>query len=1273
MISNQIIIDPLRERIKLDVNAADLVTLKDRDLFMLVSKTDSIPFISAFGITSGTITLYGDTVIDNIPYTSTTPLFKPFEVAGFSSIFNECLIRVTATAVTNNKTIDLSVLPTNVYKIYTYWSDSNDSDDAKFNIITDNNTVGGLLDTLWVLGPYNKLDTFRITGRPELASLKINLHGLVSANNIFPNKGMGGNPPVGLNFVEGDLDISGIKIGGDIFAEYLELVNENLRDIKLFGLDPLTNIDIKSKNLSHNSLKFILDNAITTPPGNESMNRVFALGTDLGQLVLDSGQDINKLPDAIEYMTNRLGGKGHNTFLKLDNNCIDVTIKSKSGIAFAGSGALKTIHTNYTGAFSSTCIKVDNSEAVNYSDFTKGSMNTTTSFNGFKQISVRFYGSMETLKYDIINMTAAELENVEMHFDIVNQYSLSNVEWLRKTIDAYNHPNIYTFGLTGPHSITNMAHMLTDTKFDFSKELNTVGVTRMEYMFMRCKNLKTLKFIDTSLVTSMQGMFNGCTILDSVPSLKTSNVTDMSFMFQDCASLTTVPLFDTSNVTNTSNMFFRCVALLVVPALNTSKVTIMYSMFNKCTALTVIPALDISKATTTLNMFKECSSLENIPDLDLPNCTNSNTMFQSCTKLKIAPYMKFAQSGKISIATMFDKCTSLVDTGRFEFPFAHTGDSVFNGCTSLTTVRSPRINNVDNEGGYNNFFNGCYSLKYFAPTGLDDDIDLSIATSMPTGDLVYLFRALEPVVGKTISVHTGYASSLTMNDRAIATDKGWTIDFKTVHKLNAITMVADTTGVDTFTYSFTNVTGSNVRYTDWAQGVSDIPINGSVTVTVPTKGLSKYTVVITGAPITMVYNYPNVKDISIKTVPTLNSFKCVHEQTSLDDRYDECPNIQAGTIEAFELSGDTSITSPLRMFWISNLSTIRSFNMSKSTTMISMFYGCKSLTSIPYMDSSKVTNLNSMCNGCSSLTSIPLLDISNATDSRDAFNGCAFTDIPLLNTSNIKNMGNMFKGCKNLITIPLLNTSSATIMYSMFEGCTSLATIPLINMSKVTNSTRMFFGCTSLTTIPELDVSKSTVNTMFYDCTSLTSVSKLDVSASTSIQDLFGGCVNLVSIPTLNCIGAASNMGYVFAQCKKLLNANLENTGAITSMNLWFQGCESMQSVSIGDTSKVTIMDRLFERCNSLKVVPVLDARSVSTMLNAFDNLNSCTSFLMTNIKADINLSKTALDKAAIIVVFGNLATISGKTITIKSAIYESLSVADKAIATDKGWVIASV
>lgn len=134
---------------------------------------------------------------------------------------------------------------------------------------------------------------------------------------------------------------------------------------------------------------------------------------------------------------------------------------------------------------------------------------------------------------------------------------------------------------------------------------------------------------------------------------------------------------------------------------------------------------------------------------------------------------------------------------------------------------------------------------------------------------------------------------------------------------------------------------------------------------------------------------------------------------------------------------------------------------------ISMFEDCTSLKTISglnTLDLSKTTTLNSMFSGCSGLTSLDIStwDTSNVVDMTDMFYQCkglTSLDLSSWDTSNVVDMNYLFSNCQGLKSLDLSSwdTSNVTNMSYMFGSCIKLTSVKMGgDVSKVTNVGSMF-------------------------------------------------------------------------------------------------------------------------------------------------------------------------------------------------------------------------
>ena len=155
----------------------------------------------------------------------------------------------------------------------------------------------------------------------------------------------------------------------------------------------------------------------------------------------------------------------------------------------------------------------------------------------------------------------------------------------------------------------------------------------------------------------------------------------------------------------------------------TSNVTDMSYMFFSCSKLTSVPSLDTSNVTDMSFMFKYCSKLTSVPSFDTSNVTDMTNMF--------------------------------------------------NDCRNLTSVPSFDTSNVTN---MTNMFQNCSKLKEIHMINIDANLDISSSTEFTRKALLEIIGNLKTVT-TTKRLTMGYINlaNLTDEDKAIATNKGWTL------------------------------------------------------------------------------------------------------------------------------------------------------------------------------------------------------------------------------------------------------------------------------------------------------------------------------------------------------------------------------------------------------------------------------------------------------------------------------------------------------------------
>lgn len=300
---------------------------------------------------------------------------------------------------------------------------------------------------------------------------------------------------------------------------------------------------------------------------------------------------------------------------------------------------------------------------------------------------------------------------------------------------------------------------------DLSNSLSTNS------MFYSCESLVLVPAYNTPKLDSTLYMFYYCTSLESVPLFNTSQVTNMAYMFYTCSALKSIPFFDTSKVTSMNNTFFQCRSLKTIPLLNTSKVQSFENMFNGCFSLQEIPALDASEATSFSGFLSGCYSLKSAPMSNLPKATNLASMFSDCYNLAEIPNINAPLATEMS--TMFGGCVSLRKIGTLTFSSVLSSyNYLFSGCRSLLEI--PTID-MANHSGTSSPLGTNMSLRKSGIQNLKVSHSYSGAL-LTVAALVEIFTNLPVVTGKTLTItNTLGRLGLTAEQRAIATDKGWTI------------------------------------------------------------------------------------------------------------------------------------------------------------------------------------------------------------------------------------------------------------------------------------------------------------------------------------------------------------------------------------------------------------------------------------------------------------------------------------------------------------------
>ena len=147
------------------------------------------------------------------------------------------------------------------------------------------------------------------------------------------------------------------------------------------------------------------------------------------------------------------------------------------------------------------------------------------------------------------------------------------------------------------------------------------------------------------------------------------------------------------------------------------------------------------------NSYKGTSIDDLIQPNDTENVTNMGSMFSYCDNITTIPQLNTS------------KVTAI--------------DGIFYNCASLTTIPDLDVSNVKYA---TNSFNGCMNLKSILMTGMKVKFNISASTQFEESDLVTILNNLATVTTtQTLTMGATNLAKLTDEEKAIATNKGWTL------------------------------------------------------------------------------------------------------------------------------------------------------------------------------------------------------------------------------------------------------------------------------------------------------------------------------------------------------------------------------------------------------------------------------------------------------------------------------------------------------------------
>lgn len=205
---------------------------------------------------------------------------------------------------------------------------------------------------------------------------------------------------------------------------------------------------------------------------------------------------------------------------------------------------------------------------------------------------------------------------------------------------------------------------------------------------------------------------------------------------------------DTANVTDFSFMFWQDDTLVSVPRMNFLKATSLRACYYYCESLKDIPSINAPNLSNITNCFGYCSALVNAPTILSNNLTTIEAAFSYCGKLVSVPL--FDTSKVTNAKWAFRNNYQLVEIPKFNFEKVTNFERIFYESSSIEAIHAININ---------------------------ANLDISPSTKFTREALLEILGNLKTQTSgtKTLTMGSTNLAKLTDEDKAIATNKGWTL------------------------------------------------------------------------------------------------------------------------------------------------------------------------------------------------------------------------------------------------------------------------------------------------------------------------------------------------------------------------------------------------------------------------------------------------------------------------------------------------------------------
>lgn len=274
-----------------------------------------------------------------------------------------------------------------------------------------------------------------------------------------------------------------------------------------------------------------------------------------------------------------------------------------------------------------------------------------------------------------------------------------------------------------------------------------------DYLFYKYQGTSVdglIQYSDTENVESIKNTFYSSKVV-SVPELNTSKVKDFSYTFA-YSSISEFPNWNFSNAESIGYLLNQCKSLKTNIVINNlSKLTGDYCLNGVFTqsAVTSVTLNGLNPNTVYSldqaffdNGWLQSISLNTTTGVPMKVKSMSET-FNYCSQLKTLPLMDLTQCTRFSVTS----------------------------CNSLESIPAYDLSNITSIN-----LSSLYQLKEFHATGMKVSFNISSSTNFTKEALVEILNNLATVTTtKTLTMGATNLAKLTDEDKAIATNKGWTL------------------------------------------------------------------------------------------------------------------------------------------------------------------------------------------------------------------------------------------------------------------------------------------------------------------------------------------------------------------------------------------------------------------------------------------------------------------------------------------------------------------